>query len=330
MSTTVESPNPGVKKQSVLGKMLLSIFGIGAVIGLMLWAFLGPMFASGPKDVPIALAGPDQVVEKITQAAEANAGEDAPSFETYGSDEEVRDAIMHRDVVGGIALGQQGATAYTAAGNGAPYVQMVNGIAGQLEAQGMPVEHEDLAPTTQDDPQATGIGLLGLPLAFGGIISAVIATFVFRGQKWAKIAVVTGIAIAGGLVATWMLHSVYGTLGGSFGMEWLATSMGILATSMLTAGLAALIGTAGIGIGAVLTIFVGNPLSGLATGPWMLPHAGALIGQWMPIGATGHLVRSLAFFDGLGAHHSWWTLAIWIVVGFGLLLFDRSHLPEKK
>ena len=133
-------------------------------------------------------------------------------------------------------------------------------------------------------------------------------------------AVATGIAMVGGLVATWMLHSVYGALGGSFGTEWLATSMGILATSMLTAGLAALTDTPGIGIGAVLTIFVGNPLSGLATGPWLLPHAAALIGQWMPIGVTGFLVRSLAFFDG-GA---WRVLAIWIAAGFVMLMFDRS------
>lgn len=133
-------------------------------------------------------------------------------------------------------------------------------------------------------------------------------------------AVVTGIAMAGGLVATWMLHSVYGALGGSFGMEWLASSMGILATSVLTAGLAALTDTPGIGIDAVLTIFVGNPLSGLATGPWLLPHAAALIGQWMPIGVTGFLVRSLAFFDG-GA---WRVLAIWIAAGFVMLMFDRS------
>jgi len=143
--------------------------------------------------------GPDQVVEKITQAAEANAGEDAPSFETYGSDDEVR------DVVGDAVLSPQGATAYTTSGNGTPYVQMLNGIVGQLEAQGVQVPHEDLAPTTQDDPQTSG---LGLPLAFGGIISTVIATFLFRGHKWAKVTVVTGIAMVGDLVATWMLHSV--------------------------------------------------------------------------------------------------------------------------
>lgn len=137
-------------------------------------------------------------------------------------------------------------------------------------------------------------------------------------------AVATGIAMVSGLVATWMLHSVYGALGGSFGMEWLATSMGILANSMLTAGLAALTDTPGIGIGAVLTIFVHNPLSGLATGPWLLPHAAALIGQWMPIGATGFLVRSLAFFDGAGATGAWWVLAVWIAAGFVMLMFDCS------
>lgn len=137
-------------------------------------------------------------------------------------------------------------------------------------------------------------------------------------------AVVTGIAMVGGFVATWMLQSVYGALGGSFGMEWLATSMDILATSMLTAGLAALTDTPGIGIGAVLTIFLDNPISGLATGPWLLPHAAALIGQWMPIGATGFLVRSLTFFDG-GAGCAWRVLAIWIAAGFVMLMFDRSR-----
>lgn len=307
-----------------LKKMTAIILGIPVIIGLMLWAFLGPSFASGPKDVPIAIAGPDQVVTKISEGARGTAGDDAPELTTHESEEAVRDAIMHRDVVGGIVLGPQGATAYTASGNGAPYTAMIEGIAGTLEAQGMPVEYKDLAPTTPEDPQATGLAMLALPLAFGGIISAVLATLLFRGQKWAKLAVVTGIAVLGGLVVTWMLHSVFGTLAGSFALEWLATSMGILATSMLTAGLAALIGILGIGIGAVLTLFVGNPLSGLATGPWLLPHIGALIGQWMPIGATGHLIRSLSYFDGQGAQHAWWVLIAWIAAGFLMLLFDRS------
>lgn len=252
-------------------------------------------------------------------------GDEAPEIVVKHSEAEVRDAVLQREAVGGLVISPQGASAFTAAGNGAPYVTMIDGLAGQLEAQGMSVEKQELAPTTAEDPQASGIALLGLPLAFGGIISAVIATFAFRGKKWAKLGVLVGIALLGALVATWMLHSVYGTLGGSFAAEWMAIAAGILATSVVTAGLAGLMGAAGIGIGAVLTIFLANPLSGLATGPWLLPAGWSTLGQWMPIGATGHLVRSLSFFDGQGFGHAWWSLGLWIVVGLVLLVCDRSR-----
>ena len=45
-----------------------------------------------------------------------------------------------------------------------------------MQATGMPVETKDLAPTTKDDPQAQRLALLGLPLAFGGVISGMLAT----------------------------------------------------------------------------------------------------------------------------------------------------------
>ena len=80
----------------------------------------------------------------------------------------------------------------------------------------------------------------------------------------------------------------------------------------------------GAGLGAVLTIFVANPLAGLATGPWLLPAGWSALGQLMPIGATGYLVRSLSFFDGADAQGAWIVLCSWIVVGLILLAFDRS------
>ena len=320
-ATTATRTRP---RPSATAKALGASVGIPIVIGLVLFAFLAPTFASGPAGVPIAIAAPEPVVAQLEQAM----GEDGPEITVYESDAEVRDAIEHREAVGGVVIAPQGATAYTASGNGAPYTQMIEGMATKLQAQGTEVTREDLAPTSEDDPQATGIALLGLPLAFGGIISAVIATFGFRGNKWMKLAVLVGIAALGSLVATWMLHSVYGTLIGSFGMEWLGIASGILATSLLTAGLAAIIGVPGVAIGAILTIFLANPLSGLATGPWLLPAGWSTFGQWMPIGATGHLVRSLSFFDGLGATQSWWVLAIWIAAGFVLLMLDRSKRQD--
>lgn len=50
MSTTVARPAP---TQGATKKALAMILGIPVVIGLMLWAFLAPTFASGPDGVPV-------------------------------------------------------------------------------------------------------------------------------------------------------------------------------------------------------------------------------------------------------------------------------------
>lgn len=324
MSTTAVQRKPA---QGAAKKVIAMILGIPIVIGLMLWAFLAPTFASGPDGVPVAVVGPEPVVEKLIAQAEQQ--EEHPDFITVSSQEEAEAMVRDREAVGAIAIGEGGATVYTASGNGAPYVQMLGGVAQNMQASGMPVESKDLAPTTKDDPQAQGLALLGLPLAFGGVISGVLATVLLRGKKWWKAAVIAGVAMIGAGVVVWMLHGVYGTLAGSVGMEWLAVTLGIAATSSVTAGLGALMGMPGAGLGAVLTIFLANPLSGLATGPWLLPAGWSTLGQLMPIGATGFLVRSLSFFDGAGANRSWIVLCCWILIGLLLLAFDRSKAPAE-
>lgn len=324
MPTTVAGPESSRKMSNPLTKTLALTFGIPLLIGLMLWAFLAPTFASSPAGVPIAVAGPDPVVEKLQVQMEQRG--EHPELITAGSQEEAVDMVENREAVGAIAVTQEGATIYTASGNGAPYTQLLGGVAQQMESSGMPVDTVDLAPTTDADPQATGLGLLGLPLAFGGIISAVLATILLRGHKWLKMTVIAGVALLGSAIVVWMLHSVYGTLDGSALLEWIAVALGISATSALTAGLGAVLGMPGIGLGAVLTIFVSNPLSGLATGPWILPAGWSTLGQLMPIGATGFLVRSISFFDGAGATQAWIVLASWVVIGLILLMFDRQKV----
>lgn len=168
-----------------MARTIGAIVGIPIAIGLMLFAFLAPNFASGPESVPIAVAAPEPVVQQLTQ----NLGEDGPDVTVYESEDEVRDAIEHREAVGGMVITPQGATVYTASGNGAPYSQMIERMAANFEAQGMEVTRENLASTSNEDPQASGLAVLGLPLAFGGIISAAVATIIFCGNKWAKLGV---------------------------------------------------------------------------------------------------------------------------------------------
>lgn len=96
----------------------------------MLWAFLAPTFASGPDGVPVA--GPEPVAGKLLAQAEQQ--EEHPDFITVSSQEEAEAMVRDREVVGAIAIGEAGATVYTASGNGAPYVQMLGGDAQNLEA----------------------------------------------------------------------------------------------------------------------------------------------------------------------------------------------------
>jgi hypothetical protein len=84
----------------------------------------------------------------------------------------------------------------------------------------------------------------------------------------------------------------------------------------------------GLALGAVLTLFVSNPLSGIATGWQWLPSPWGAVGQYMPIGAAGNATRSVAFFDGAGIAHSVWVLLAWIAVG--VLLVGAAAVRNRR
>lgn len=105
-------------------------------------------------------------MEGIAQKIEGAAGDEVPEIVVKQNGEEVRDAVLQCEAVSGLVISPQGVRAFIAAGNGAPYVTMIDGLAGgQLEARGMTVEKQELAPTTTEDPQDSGIAVLCLPLA---------------------------------------------------------------------------------------------------------------------------------------------------------------------
>jgi hypothetical protein len=78
-------------------------------------------------------------------------------------------------------------------------------------------------------------------------------------------------------------------------------------------------GRAGILVAALTMVFVGNPFSAVATGPEMLPTPAGVIGQLLPPGAGGNLLRSTGFFDGAGVGEHVAVLAAWALAGFAAL-----------
>jgi len=94
----------------------------------------------------------------------------------------------------------------------------------------------------------------------------------------------------------------------------------VLAIAATVNGLAALFGRAGLLAGALTMVFIGNPLSAVAAGPEMLPTPAGDVGQLLPPGAGGNLLRSTAFFDGAAAGGHVAVLAAWALAGLSCLL----------
>ncbi|MER7980294.1 hypothetical protein [Streptomyces sp. NPDC095817] len=115
-------------------------------------------------------------------------------------------------------------------------------------------------------------------------------------------------------------HSIDGT----YGLTALGVILGMTAMSTTLLGLQAFLGMGGFALGGALMMLLGNPLSGLATGPHWLPDGWATIGQLLPPGASGSLLRTNAFFDGTGAGFPALVLTAWGVIGVTcVLLADR-------
>ena len=96
-------------------------------------------------------------------------------------------------------------------------------------------------------------------------------------------------------------------------------TLGVGAALLLLLGLGALFGKAGLGVGALLAVLVGNPLSGLTSAPEMLPAGWGTLGQLLPQGATATVLRSTAFFGGAGSSGAVVVLACWALTGTALL-----------
>ncbi|MEH0108516.1 ABC transporter permease [Tersicoccus sp. MR15.9] len=185
----------------------------------------------------------------------------------------------------------------------------------------------DIAPLSSGDPRGTGLGLLGLPLAMGGMIGGLIVALLISGFG-RRIAAAGTYALVGGLVLILIMQPWFGLLQGPFLLNWLAMGLGLFATAMTIVGLESLLGRAGIPVGAILTMFVGNPLSSLASPPEFLPGAWGAIGQWFVPGATGNLLRDLSYFPDASTAHGWLVLACWSVAGVLLAVLGRHRNEE--
>ena len=184
---------------------------------------------------------------------------------------------------------------------------------------GSTVPVTDVVAAPAADPRGAVLGSSIMPLAIAGVAAgAAVSLLRLRGAR-AGVALL-GVSVAVGLLATAVTDSWLGALTGDWWSEAGTVALTVLAIGAPVAGLAALIGTPGIGLGALLMVLLGNPFSGVTSAPELLPRPIGVIGQLLPPGASGSLLRSVAFFDGAAASGAALTLGVWAVLGLAAVL----------
>ncbi|MGO2860546.1 MAG: ABC transporter permease, partial [Brevibacterium sp.] len=193
------------------------------------------------------------------------------------------------------------------------------------------VKITDVVPLDEDDSTGAGLAIAGLPLTIGGIVGGVITTMLVHSRRMRAVAVLAYGAI-GGLALTLILQSWFGILQGNFGLNVLASGLAVAATAGLINGFVSLLGPGGIAIGAVLTMFIGNPISSLQAPKEFLAGAWGDIGQLFVPGASGTLLRDLSYFPDAPMATQWWVLIGWFGLGIALILVGHfvAHAKRRK
>lgn len=242
-----------------------------------------------------------------------------------------RSAIERRDAYGAVVLATAPTppTLLTASAASPVVAQALNQLGATLAARqpgaAAGVRVVDVVSTPATDPRGTGLAALALPLVIGGIAVGAASARVVTGLR-RRLVAVTLAAAFGGLALAGIAQSWLGVLSGSWWAEAGVIALGIAAVGFAVAGLETLLGTVGLVLGIALVMLVGNPLSGMTSAPELLPSGWGALGQWLPPGATGTLLRTVSFFPDASPSPAVWVLVGWVLVGLALAwLGSRRH-----
>lgn len=185
------------------------------------------------------------------------------------------------------------------------------------QASAMTVKATAVVPLSESDSSGTGLTIAAFPLVIGGILGGVLSLNLIKGT-WRRFATATLYAVIAGALTALILSTWFGFIPGDFATLWAAFAATYLATASFMIGMGALlVPAAGLGLGVVVTMFVGNPISGASMPSVFLPGAWGQIGQMMVPGASSTLLRSIAYFSEAATSDQWLVLGSWIA--FGLL-----------
>jgi hypothetical protein len=323
-------------RQLTIVAILLPLMVVLAVL-----AFAWPTARIAPRHLPVGVVGTGTGRQQVVTGLNRS---DPGGFDVrrYASEASARSAIEDRDIYGAFAVGTGRITVLEASAASPAVAQLLGTVGQQLArhateqataagrpAQAVQVRDVDLVALSANDPRGLVLPSVLLPMTICGVIMASVVGLVlaFR-PAWRQMMALVVVSAAAGLGIYLIAQGFLGALPHDAVATWAALSLTLLAIGASLAGLIALIGAAGLGLGIALMIFIGNPFSGVTSAPELLPAPVGAIGQWLPPGAGASLLRSTAYFGGHGASGHLIVLTVWVVLGLAAIAVGH-HAPVR-
>ena len=183
------------------------------------------------------------------------------------------------------------------------------------QASAMEAKTTAVVPLSESDSSGTGLAIAAFPLVMGGTIGGMLSLTLINGT-WRRFATATLYSVIAGALTTLILSTWFGFIPGDFATLWVAFAATYLATASFMIGMGALlVPSVGLGLSSVVTMFIGNPISGATMPSVFLPGAWGQIGQMLVPGASSTLLRSIAYFPEVATSDQWLVLGSWIACG---------------
>ncbi len=300
------------------------VLGVVALQALLLVLFAWPALHGGPHDLPVVVAGPPAATGPFARhlrTARPGAFDVTTSTDPAAADA----ALRERTAYAAFLIGPRGVELHVASAAGVPvaeaFRQLAQGL-GQRQGRSIPVT--DVVPADRDDPHGVVLSVGVLPLALTSMAAGILLGLLARG-RWTRLLGVVLFAALAGSASTAVAQYGLSALSGDYLTN--AATVGLLAlcVSGVLAGLVGLVGARGAALGVLVMFVLGVPLSGLTSAPDLMPVGWGTLGQYLPPGAGGTVLRSVAFFDGAGAGRALGVLAGWAVLGLVLLVLARRR-----
>lgn len=297
----------------VVGGLLLLV----ALLGLVGTAIRDPR----PHDILVGLVGPAPAVEQVSSAFGTNAP-GAFQFSTYGSEADGRGALDSRSVDAVLVLGGPNPRLIVAGAAGDATTGVITTAFNNIfKAQGSSVDVEVVHPFAAGDAHGLILFFVVVAVIVASLVSQALLSNLAPGAGFvSRLTVVLAFSVLAGLAAMGTAQWIAGDYGSGF---WTAVGLVMLAAAAVgavVAGLARLLGPAGLGLAALVVVLLDLVSSGGPVGSQLLPDFYRALAPWMPAGQLYSGLRGALYFGGAGVAGPLEVLVAWLAAGIFLML----------